>query len=175
VVGVDPSLTGTGLADPDGLLSTVTGLERDLRLVGIWHAVHAAAEQADLAVVEDLPVHGMGAGKTGMAQGVVRLALQTMLVPYVTVAPASLKKFATGRGSATKADMRMAAYQRAGLDLRDDNQCDAWWLRQLGLAHYSLAAVMLPRTHLDALAKVDWAGAPAIPAPPATTSTKGRP
>ena len=162
IVGIDPSLTATGIVHANGTtMMTVSGGVGDLRLVLLWKAVQLAADVADLAVIEDLPVHGMGAGKTGMAQGVVRLSLMVLPVPYVTVTPATLKKFATGRGNATKADMRMELWKRAEIDIRDDNQVDAWWLRQLGLAHYGMTEVVLPKTHLDALAKVEWAPAPA--------------
>ena len=72
------------------------------------------------------------------------------------VTPSTLKKFATGRGNATKPDMRMALYQRAGVDCRDDNQVDAWWLRQLGLHIIEDPdRIPLPLTHTTALAKVN--------------------
>ena len=90
-----------------------------------------------------------------MAQGVVRYILVHTGTRYVTVTAATLKKFATGRGNATKPDMRMALYQRAGIDLRDDNQVDAWWLRQLGLHLLEDPERMeLPQTHLAALVAV---------------------
>lgn len=71
----------------------------------------------------------------------------------IEVSPSALKKFATGKGNAAKADMRMALYQRAGLDVPDNDQVDAWWLRQWGLHLTSNpAAVTLPKTHLAAMA-----------------------
>ena len=85
----------------------------------------------------------------------VRLTLHGHVVVEVT--PSTLKKFATGRGNATKPDMRMALFQRAGIDERDDNRVDAWWLRQIGLhlkGHPD--AISLPATHTAALAKVDY-------------------
>ncbi|WP_020580161.1 hypothetical protein [Actinopolymorpha alba] len=161
VLGIDPSLTATGLALPDGATCTIRGNadEGDQRLHKIAVRLRDAAIGVDLAVIEDLPTHAQGAGKTGMAQGVIRLALIEAEVPYVTVTPATLKKYACGRGTGVdKADMRMALYKRAGLDIRDDNQVDAWWLRALGhdLAGHPL--VQLPQTHRDALAKVIWPG-----------------
>lgn len=163
VIGIDPSLTATGVADVHGETTTVRAdTVGDERLVQIVDAIHEAIHPAgaysplrvDLAVLEDLPTHGHGAGKTGMAQGVIRHQLQIAQIPYVSVPPATLKKYATGRGNATKADMRMALYQRAGLDVRDDNQVDAWWLRALGLHVLGEPLLALPQSHTDALVKI---------------------
>ncbi|TDE03443.1 Holliday junction endonuclease [Jiangella asiatica] len=160
VVGIDPSMTGTGLAYGHDLLDTVTFSRKvagDQRLAHIDGAIAGAVRGAGLAIIEDLPTHGHGAGITGMAQGVIRLALIRAMVPYVTVPPATLKKYATGRGNATKADMRMALYQRTDLDVRDDNQVDAWWLRQMGrdaIGHHY--AVKLPRAQREAMLKLTW-------------------
>jgi Holliday junction resolvasome RuvABC endonuclease subunit len=155
VVGIDPSLTGTGIAHSTATL-TIRG-EGDDRLRLIHAAVSEWAAGCVIAVIEDLPTHGMGAGKTGMAQGVVRLACLEVGTPYALVTPSTLKKFATGKGNATKPDMRMALYRRAGVDLRDDNQVDAWWLHQIGLHHLgSPDALPLPKSHLVALDKIIW-------------------
>ena len=163
VIGIDPSLTGTGLAWPNGETWTAadSSYKGDDRLDYIYRAVHTIAQQHNqlgnpiaLAVVEDLPKHAHGAGLTGMAQGVIRLALQQTLVPYILIPAATLKKFATGSGNAGKPDMRMELYKRAGLDLKDDNQVDAWWLRALGHELLGDPIVALPKTHTDALGKL---------------------
>lgn len=159
VVGIDPSLTGTGICDPDGNMSVVRGpaVLGDARLQLIYDAVLAAAALADHAIVEDLPTHAMGAGKTGMAQGVVRLALVQLQVPISLVTAATLKKFATGNGAADKKQMRAALLERTGMDVRNDNKVDAWWLRAAGLQHFGLLPFKLPATHLGTLQKVEWA------------------
>lgn len=160
VVGLDLSITATGVALWDGTTHTITAAKwgGDWRLVNIRKTVlhHLLTPRAALAVIEDLPTHAHGAGVTGMVHGVVRELLLDNGVPYVLVPPATLKKYATGKGNATKADMRMALYQRAGLDLRDDNQADAWWLRMMGLDWLGHATVILPKAQRDALLKVDW-------------------
>lgn len=164
VLGLDPSLTGTGWArdgdvevafgsistkasDPCRLNSIFTAVEQRI----FSASVTGAETKVDLAIVEDLPTHAHGAGLTGMAQGVVRLALQRHRVPYVVVPPASLKKYATGKGNATKADMRMALYQRTGMDVRDDNAVDAVWLRYLGLRYMLHPELEMPKAHLSVL------------------------
>lgn len=156
VIGIDPSLDGTGLAWDDQLATVRGSGSGDSRLLAIRRDVvrTARAALAQLAIVEDLPTHAKGAGLTGMAQGVVRLALLEQDVPYVLVPAATLKKYATGRGNATKPDMRVELLKRTGLDIRDDNQVDAWWLRALGMDLAGGALLTLPQSHRVALDKL---------------------
>lgn len=160
VIGLDLSITATGIALWDGHTDTIKAAKwgGDWRLVNIRKHVltHALTPRAHLVVIEDLPTHAHGAGITGMVHGVVRELLLDNGIPYVLVPPASLKKYATGKGNATKADMRMALFQRAGVDLRDDNQVDAWWLRAAGLDQLSHPLVDLPKVQRAALDKVAW-------------------
>jgi Holliday junction resolvasome RuvABC endonuclease subunit len=149
-------LTATGIVDSNGTASTIrTEADDPNRLAKIYTAIVLSAGGCDLAVVEDLPTHAHGAGLTGMAQGVVRLALVHTAVPYVKVTAATLKKYATGNGGASKPDLRMTLYQRAGLDIKDDNQVDAWWAWQIALwAAGDQRWMQLPKTHLLALDKI---------------------
>ena len=156
VIGIDPSLTATGIAWTATALETVTGRTGDGRLMHLYTRLLMVDSRVKLAVVEDLPTHAHGAGLTGMAQGVVRLALLYNGVPYVLVPAASLKKFATGKGNATKADMRMAWFKRTDMDVRDDNQVDAAWLREMGLHHLGTPTFALPAAQTDVLGKVNW-------------------
>ena len=159
VIGLDPSLASTGIANDVEAYTVHTKPEDIRRLSVIYTAAYCQLTTGDpeLAVIEDLPTHAKGAGLTGMAQGVIRLACIDASVRYLLVPAASLKKYATGNGGASKADMRMAWYQRAGEDVRDDNQVDAQWLRQIGLALTGDdRAIKLPKTHTVALDKIDW-------------------
>jgi Holliday junction resolvasome RuvABC endonuclease subunit len=158
VIGVDPSITATGVALSDGSLITVGGKSDrgDERLLDIACLIGTSVTRADLVVMEDLPTHAHGAGISGMVQGVVRLMCLRASVPYALVTAATLKKWATGSGNADKSDMRMALYKRTGLDVRDDNQVDAWWLRAAGLECLGQSVVEMPTAQIKALAAVSW-------------------
>ncbi len=160
VVGLDLSLTATGIAYGEDHGHTITsnpstGIGDDRLRV---HAAAAAmyAKGAALAVIEDLPTHAHAAGITGMVHGAVRLTLLRLGIRYALVPPATLKKYATGKGNASKADMAVASFKRAQLEFRDDNQCDAWWLRAMGLDHLGHPIVTLPADQRAALLRVRW-------------------
>lgn len=163
VLGLDLSLTATGIALPTGATSTIRtrGSDGDRRLTHIRDTIRdlcALGGGVDLAVVEDLPTHAHAAGITGMVHGAARTALLDAAVPYVLIAPATLKKYATGKGNADKTAMAMAAYKRFGVEFADDNQCDAYWLRAAGLDQAGDPIVPLPAAQREALAKVRWPG-----------------
>lgn len=156
VVGLDLSLRATGIATATAVVTVGTRPDAgDRRLVQITDAVsEAVADRSALVVIEDLPTHAKSAGLTGMLHGAVRAMLLRRAVDYVTVPPSTLKKFATGRGNCGKPEMAVALYKRAGVELRDDNQVDAWWLRTAGLALLGAPCVSLPAAQRAALDKV---------------------
>lgn len=161
VLGLDLSLTATGVCLTDGHTLTIKTRQKDgdRRLVHIADALTSMigdGSSVDLAVVEDLPKHAMAAGITGMVHGVARAVLLRAGIPYALVVPATLKAFATGKGAGDKTPMVMAAYKRAGVEFGDDNQCDAWWLRAAGLDWYGQPGFDLPKAQRERLAKVAW-------------------
>jgi len=149
VIGLDLSLTATGIAYRNGDTATVKTKtsDGDRRLVDItWHVEDALRgdDGVDLVVIEDLPTHAMAAGITGMVHGAVRAMLIDRGAPYVLVTPATLKAYATGKGNADKTAMAIAAFKRGGREFGDDNQCDAWWLRLAGLDLLGVPEIELP-------------------------------
>ena len=159
-IGIDPSLSSTGIAvildAPDGLnviLHTIkTSPKSPLRrLDDIYTAVSeivaAVQDFHDMkcVVIEDLPNRANSAGNTGQAHGVCRLAIYhgggvaityAPDVPLYSLAPATLKKYATGSGRASKSDMIAAANRVAsgGSLVKDDNQADAMHMATLARA-----------------------------------------
>jgi hypothetical protein len=166
IAGLDLSITATGICDVNGVTSTHGGDAKlgDRRLCKIRSAVESVVLGADVVMIEDLPRGGMGGATTGMVQGVARELLTGLGIPYILIIPSKLKVYATSKGTATKSDMRMSLFQRFGIDERDDNRADAWWLRALGSDLYEQPLtqangnVYLPQSHrraLDKLVKVE--------------------
>lgn len=163
VIGLDLSITATGVAYADGGLDTWTTTGKDERLVDLAGrtAMLATTGPIDLIVIEDVlfsPRAAKSTGITTMVHGVVRLELLRRHIPYVLIPPATLKTYATGRGNATKPDMRVELLKRANVDERDDNRVDAYWLRLMGLDALGAPILELPATHRRALDKISWPG-----------------
>jgi len=160
IMGLDLSLNGTGVVLPAGWAYTIKckAAQGDGRLQIIRDQIrqYLADADADLVVIEDLPTHAHAAGVTGMVHGAVRTEIMDTGIPYVLIAPATLKAFATGKGNADKAAMILSAYKRSGQEFADDNQCDAAWLRWAGMDHYGAPEFDLPKTQRDRLSKVKW-------------------
>lgn len=167
VIGLDLSLTATGMCapfagcDPEPVVIRTNSKDPlGRRMACIASAIQYELDtlsgdgSVELAVVEDLPTHAHGAGKTGTVHGVVHLLLFQHAIPTVTVPPATLKVWATGRGNAGKSDIRMETFKRYGVDLDDDNAADAFQLWTLGAWLLGDPIVDLPQTHTRALDKL---------------------
>jgi len=165
VLGLDLSLAATGVCwvqpgddTPDHFtIPTKPAQEIGYRLELVLDQLQVITDVTSprLAVIELLPTHMKGTGQTGMVHGIVRHHLWNHDVPVIDVPPATLKVWATGRGNATKPDMRMEAFKRLDVDERDDNRVDALWLWTLGAHVLGDPVVDLPQTHLRALDKLD--------------------
>lgn len=162
IMGLDLSLNATGVCLPDNRVMTIKLKTEhgDNRLCIIRDTVRRFLPKVDMCVIEGM---GRFKGNTGLkiaeVHGVIKTELMDQGVPYVFVTPSTLKKWATDNGGADKALMMAAAYQQAGLRFRDDNQCDAWWLRQAGHDHYGLPMDITPlpdQERSSLLAGVNW-------------------
>jgi Holliday junction resolvasome RuvABC endonuclease subunit len=168
VLALDLSLAATGAATPHGDLSTIRPTTRgDIRLHEIKRRCYDLVVElgASMVVIEDLPtgLRNAAAGSLGMLHGAIRAMLIGVGIPYLTVPPATLKTYATGRGNAPKPDLRMELYKRTGIDVPDDNQVDAAWLRLLALDLLGEPGLTLPQTHRRALAKLSLPAVAVVP------------
>jgi crossover junction endodeoxyribonuclease RuvC len=184
VVGIDPSLTATGIAwwgSPANVgCSTIgrPGLTKfDLagRVRAIDQVVQAVLNEAGLAdlYVIETPItssHGMAAS-SGLVE---RNALWWLIVRrliraeqnVVTVVAPQLKLYATGKGNAPKTSVVDAVARRLPMfpTTGNDNMADAAVLCAMGCDHLGQPITDLPAIHRAALRKVSWPELPAVPA-----------
>lgn len=147
VIGLDLSLSATGVARADGRLATIRprsekGYARHWSIAASVLDV-VLEDRADVAVIEG---YGYARPHTlaALAElgGVVRTTLHRHRVPFVVIAPSALKRFAVGRGNATKEEMLEAAsVLTATLDPErqpsSHDEADAYWLRRAGWWRYT--------------------------------------
>lgn len=172
IIGIDPSLTGTGLAfvDTDDHLvipvETLTSKpdgatldDRRHRLLTVVEAIvyKAVAHKADLAVIETPALSKANAGTT-MLNGLWWLLVTRLAearVDVVEVGAGQLKKYATSKGNASKDAVLLAVARRyPHVDVQDNNQADALVLAAIGAHLVGHPIDELPKTHLDALTKI---------------------
>lgn len=160
VAGLDLSLTASGVAAVDGSTSCVkTKLRGPARLAAIRDVIlEIVFPVADLVVIEEYAfsradAHAHELGELG---GVVRLRLWELEVPFVTVGPSQLKRYACGKGNAKKDEVLVAAVRRLPDFDGDHNQADAAWLRAMALDALGHPVVAMPQEHRVALAKIQW-------------------
>ena len=138
-LGIDQSLTATGLCllAADGSVETLETVDPEKRrgpsrLAFVKTRTEALLERRVIFVaMEGYSYNSTGrVFQLGEVGGVLQLLVHEHRVPLATVAPAALKKFATGNPSAAKEDMVTAA-KAAGAKAQDDNQADAFFLAQI--------------------------------------------
>ena len=150
-VGLDPSLTAFGVAavgagvDKTWLLKPKkTGVDRLLEisysLSDLFAELQASGQILDVAV-EDTVRASYASTVLGELAGVVKMTCHTVLSgpgKYpLKVPPSMLKKYATGRGNAKKVEVVLAVYKHFGLEIRDDNEADAYMLARLASGYGS--------------------------------------
>lgn len=164
VIGLDLSLTAIGVAGDFGtrvlthkLPAHATEPEKCERLHTLSARVDVITRDADVVVIEGYSFgsqhsHAHSLGELG---GLVKVILWRREVPFVIVTPSALKKYATDNGGASK-DKVLAAGVRDGYPGDDNNSCDAWWLRRMGLAHYLNNDAVLPAYKRQVLERIIW-------------------
>lgn len=170
VLGLDLSCRSTGVARTDGSTETIAppepkGRKRTLgddltRLSVIAGRVEQAIDDdvPGLVVIEDYApgIRSAAAHRLAEVGGVVRLSCYRARVPLALVNVMHLKRYATGATRADKGEMRLAALKRAGVEFPNDDECDAWWLRAMGLDHLGAPIVDLPAANREVLERVLW-------------------
>jgi Holliday junction resolvasome RuvABC endonuclease subunit len=133
-LGVDPSLNGTGICVLQGSQAVVVQtvdpgkLRGSPRLAFIRDALRVIIKERSLAfaAIENYSYDSVGrVFHLGEAGGVLRLCIFDEKLAYADVAPAALKKFATGNSGADKEAVMSVVRNGWNIDVADDNQADA--------------------------------------------------
>jgi crossover junction endodeoxyribonuclease RuvC len=176
VVSLDLSLTATGIAvthdqagEPRLSCRTVSPRRRPtetaidhVRLHETFGAIAAAVNcKPDLVVIEWLPQfagHGDTALRLAELHGAAKHWLWSKGHRYVDVQPPHLKMYATGRGNATKTQVREAVTARYGrhLHIGTEDEADATALLMLALHAYGQRLEPVPSHHGLAVSSVTW-------------------
>lgn len=143
-LGIDQSLTSTGIAvlregtsQPLVCTALPTKLKGPARLAYIRDRARGFLEEYTPRAAA---LEGYSYGSTGKVfelgelGGVLKLLLHDAGVPFLVVPPSSLKKFIAHKSEATKEDMRRAVEERFGLDIDQEDACDAYGLARVARA-----------------------------------------
>ena len=143
-VGIDPSLTNTGLVCVDATgkmidktnVRTVAKDEIEARLITIGCKVIAFIQtnSPSMIGIEGL-AYAKQANKAHALAALhfyLRVEMYVQGIKYEVIAPTQLKKFVTGKGNSKKEVMLLASFRKWGIEFRDNNICDAY-----GLAMYT--------------------------------------
>ncbi|HLV43706.1 MAG TPA: crossover junction endodeoxyribonuclease RuvC [Aggregatilineales bacterium] len=178
VVGIDPSLTATGVVaiqSAEGATGTrvhtfgrrgktseplMTRLARlNDTVTAVQNVIRELVVYPDVITIES-PAHNQTTGshhdRSGLWWLLVRELTYEMGLKVVEIGPTQVKTYATGKGNAGKTEV-MAAVIRRHLDvpITNDNEADAFVLAAMGARLIGQPIEdSLPQTHLRAMDKV---------------------
>lgn len=168
VLGLDLSLTASGIASSTGWCKTVgrdgittLPLRDRVEAVGnLADGIYGMATGHDLIVVEK-PAFSRAGGGAVERHALWWLVVEQLLAngyPVAEVGPNSRALYATGKGNAGKNAVvdavarRLPGFATGG----DDNLCDAVILAAMGADHLGWPLAVMPAAHRKALSAVKW-------------------
>jgi crossover junction endodeoxyribonuclease RuvC len=167
VVGIDLSLTTTGIAYPDCTTHLVESkgkltdslTQRRSRLCDIRWAVLDHCIKADLVVIES-PAYSRTQGSQHDRSGLWWLIVDNLHMwgtPVAEVTPSGRAKYATGKGNAGKDEVIAAVVRRfPTFTGSNNNAADALVLCAMGLDHLGYPIADMPAVNRTALGAVRW-------------------
>lgn len=164
VLGLDLSLTCTGLAG-QGWTDTIRPGDRRGADRLTW--VRAELLERYLNGLDLVVMEGPSYGNQGKARQsghheraglwwLVRVALAHRGHPVAVVPPATLKRYATGKGNADKATVVREVTKRFPWFDGGEDEADALVLAAMGADHLGQPFAVMPQSHRAALAGVEW-------------------
>lgn len=179
VIGIDPSLTATGVATPDGVRTirssghdNDTLRQRSTRLHDLAVEVLGVIDGArsrwigglgdNVLVVIEAPAYASKTGKNHERSGLWWLIVDDLIGPGIAVDVVEVTtnqrmRYATGKGQADKDEVLAAVIRRyPDVDVRNNNEADALILRAMGCDAIGAPLVVVPKAHRVDLPKVAW-------------------
>lgn len=138
-VGIDPS-TKTGVVIVDDAGNLIDGLEvagegKDpSRMLTIVQDTIDCVEPNDLVVIEGFGFASQSGFLLGGIGWGIRMELYARGIKYLEVAPAALKKYASGKGNTKKDELAVHIFKQWGFEHPSDNVRDAFVLAQIARA-----------------------------------------
>lgn len=151
ILGIDPSLTSTGYvvlnngnikeqkiitSKPPKIKNHLTELERIYKIRD-----ELPTENIELVVMEGLAFLARNTSALIQLAGlnyIIRDYYYIINIPFIIVAPTSLKKFIALKGNSPKELMLLEIYKRYGISFDNDNLGDAFGLAKIGEAYLGL-------------------------------------
>lgn len=174
VIGIDPSLTATGVAvwrngkTYSFTVRTTPEDSDDVRwghvLARVWGECGRDRDQAHRTFIgietlaPGMPMTGKMIERAGLL-ALLRYGAARRGHPVALVNPSTLKKFATGNGNAAKRAMMNAARLLLNERPDNDNEGDAVWVRTMALVRYGVVSARMLRlttTQVDTIDVVRW-------------------
>lgn len=165
VLGIDPSLSCTGIACVSGGRLQTTRLEPPKQVKGsrrlAWF-YESLAKILDATGAEVVAIEGYAYAANarqhalGELGGVYRLCMHLRNQDFLIVPPTVLKKFSTGKGNADKSIVAKELFKRFAVDLESNDEVDAAGLALIALAKVD-SRFQLPNTQQECLDKVFYA------------------
>jgi len=134
ILGIDPSLTGTGIAIlKDGkLIESKTLLNKLKDIPRIKFIVDEIINYCNIHKPDFIGIEGYAYGRANKAtalgelSGVIKYILEEKGLTYTIIAPMAVKKFVTGKGNAHKELVLMKVLKVYGIEFDDNNKADAF-------------------------------------------------
>lgn len=140
-IGLDPSLTGTGIITLDDraniviskLFETKSKDETEFRLVNIWEEIQKHVQKDSIMYIEGISYNSKGntLAQLSALHYYIRIMMKKEFLNFKVIEPKVLKKYISGNGNAKKNLMILKVYQKFGVEFSDDNLADAYSLARM--------------------------------------------
>lgn len=160
VIGLDLSLTSTGMVKiPVGrkqvnswCFATAASMHIWARYKDIAQRVQARIGKNDLVLVENYAfgIKGAASRLVTLAElgGVVKMAIMARTRHWpIPVGSATVRKFATGGGKASKDDIKLQVYKKDRQEFKTTDETDAYVIAQIGLCLIGAKPTFRPKWH----------------------------